>query len=64
MRRLQLGTALLAGLSLSWTTGAFQNYTQADMMRAQLSLMDGRSDDCPPWYVPNAFLSLDIGGGV
>ena len=50
MRRLQLGTAVLAALSLSWTAYGFQNYSSVDMMRAQLALMGDRPDDCPPWY--------------
>jgi hypothetical protein len=49
MRR-HLGTAVLAGLSLAWTTFGYSNYSSIDMMRAQLSLMDDRPDDCPPWY--------------
>jgi hypothetical protein len=48
MRR---GTALVALLSLSWTAQAMHNYSSIDMMRAQMSLMDNRPDDCPPWYV-------------
>jgi ATP-binding cassette subfamily G (WHITE) protein 2 len=49
MRR-HLGTAALAGLSLAWTTYGYSNYSSIDMMRTQLSLMDDRPDDCPPWY--------------
>jgi hypothetical protein len=45
-----LGSLAIAALSLSWTGYAFQNYTQVDMMRAQLALMDDRPDNCPPWY--------------
>lgn len=43
-------TALVAALSLSWTAQALHNYSSIDMMRAQMSLMDNRPDDCPPWY--------------
>jgi hypothetical protein len=49
MRR-HLGAAVLATLSLAWTTYGFNNYTSLDMMRTQLALMDDRPDDCPPWY--------------
>ncbi|KAM3084061.1 FAD-dependent urate hydroxylase [Clarireedia jacksonii] len=49
MRRLHLGTAVLATLSLSWSTCAW-NYSTIDSMRAQLALMDDRPDDCPPCF--------------
>lgn len=38
-----LGASVLSGLA-----SAQKNYTQIDMMRAQLALMDDRPD-CPPW---------------
>ncbi|RDW73358.1 hypothetical protein BP6252_07265 [Coleophoma cylindrospora] len=50
MRRFQLGTAVLATLSLSWTAAAFQNYSSIDMLRAQEALMAGRADECPPCF--------------
>src|SRR3954468_3184635 len=57
MRRLHLGTAVLATLSLSWTTYGYQspnyqtlNHSSVDLLRAQLSLMDDRPDGCPAWY--------------
>lgn len=41
--------ALLVGaLSLASPVAAL-NYSTMDMMRAQLSLMDDRPKDCPPW---------------
>jgi ATP-binding cassette subfamily G (WHITE) protein 2 len=49
MRRL-LGTAVVATLSLAWTSYGYSNYSSIDMMRAQLALMDDRPEDCPPWY--------------
>jgi hypothetical protein len=57
MRRLDLGTAVLAALSLSWTVYGYQtpnyqslNHSSVDLLRAQLSLMDDRPDGCPAWY--------------
>lgn len=49
-RSLLLG-ALVALPSLPAMASAQANYSQADMLRAQLALFDGRSPDCPPWYV-------------
>lgn len=49
-RSLLLG-ALVAFPSLPAMASAWANYTQADMMQAQLALLDGRAADCPPWYV-------------
>ncbi|KAI1291560.1 hypothetical protein F5Y03DRAFT_31871 [Xylaria venustula] len=42
--------AALAALSLSSVVAAQKNYTQVDMMRAQLALMDDRPDNCPPCF--------------
>jgi hypothetical protein len=39
----------VAALSLSGVASAYKNYSSIDMMRAQLSLMDDRPSDCPPW---------------
>ena len=50
-RSLLLG-ALVALPSLPAMASAWATYTQADMMQAQLALLDGRPPDCPPWYVP------------
>jgi hypothetical protein len=46
-----LGLLALGALSLSSTAlvSAQKNYTQEDMLRAQLMLLTGRPDDCPPW---------------
>jgi len=49
-----LKTALALGFLLSSAIApslvmAQTNYTQVDMMRAQLALMGDRSGDCPPW---------------
>ncbi|KAI1329767.1 hypothetical protein F5Y16DRAFT_81260 [Xylariaceae sp. FL0255] len=40
----------LAGLSWSHTVAAQKNYTQVDMLRAQLALLDDRPSDCPPCF--------------
>ncbi|KAI0905656.1 hypothetical protein F4824DRAFT_399407 [Ustulina deusta] len=40
----------LAAISLSCVVAAQTNYTQVDMMRAQLALMDDRPGDCPPCF--------------
>ncbi|KAI1632186.1 hypothetical protein F4809DRAFT_108929 [Biscogniauxia mediterranea] len=45
LRRLALGL-----LSLSCLVAAQKNYTQFDMMRAQLALLDDRPSDCPPCF--------------
>ncbi|KAI1207007.1 uncharacterized protein F4807DRAFT_436661 [Annulohypoxylon truncatum] len=37
-------------LSLSCLVVGQKNYTQIDMMRAQLALLDGRPSDCPPCF--------------
>ncbi|RAL61871.1 hypothetical protein DID88_002934 [Monilinia fructigena] len=50
MKRLQLGTVVLATLSLSWNAYAFTNYSTIDSMKAQLALMGDRPDDCPPCF--------------
>ncbi|KAF7877304.1 hypothetical protein EAF04_000987 [Stromatinia cepivora] len=50
MKRLQLGTVVLATLSLSWNAYAFTNYSTIDSMKAQLALMDDRPDNCPPCF--------------
>lgn len=57
MRRLQLEAVVLATLPLSWAARSYQtpiyhtsNHSSVDLLRAQLSLMDDRPDDCPPWY--------------
>jgi hypothetical protein len=45
-------TLALAALSLTSQlrpASAQKNYTQEDMLRAQLALMTSRADDCPPW---------------
>lgn len=39
----------LGVVSLSCVVAAQKNYTQVDMMRAQLALLDDRPGDCPPW---------------
>ncbi|KAI1502531.1 hypothetical protein F5X99DRAFT_157626 [Biscogniauxia marginata] len=44
-RRLALGA-----LSLSCIAAAQKNYTQVDMLRAQLALLDDRPSDCPPCF--------------
>lgn len=47
-----LRSLALAALSLASQlrqVSAQKNYTQEDMLRAQLALMTGRADDCPPW---------------
>ncbi|KAI1198197.1 hypothetical protein F5X97DRAFT_300192 [Nemania serpens] len=36
--------------SLSCLVAAQRNYTQVDMMRAQMSLLDDRPSDCPPCF--------------
>lgn len=44
--------ALLLAAAAAWgQLSAAYNYSTADMMRAQLALMDDRPKDCPPWYV-------------
>ncbi|KAI2604129.1 uncharacterized protein GGS25DRAFT_449216 [Hypoxylon fragiforme] len=45
-----LGRVALGALSLSCLVTAQQNYTQVDMMRAQLALMGDRPSDCPPCF--------------
>ncbi len=48
---LQVYRALaVAALSFSCVASAYRNYSSIDTMRAQLSLMDDRPKDCPPWY--------------
>ncbi|KAI2622383.1 hypothetical protein GGR54DRAFT_61305 [Hypoxylon sp. NC1633] len=42
--------AALGALSLSCLVVAQRNYTQVDMMRAQLALLDDRPTDCPPCF--------------
>lgn len=50
MSPLGLGRLALGALSLSSSfVSAQKNYTQEDMLRAQLMLLTGRPDDCPPW---------------
>ncbi|KAI4860156.1 hypothetical protein F4820DRAFT_120956 [Hypoxylon rubiginosum] len=45
LRRVALGA-----LSLSCLVLGQKNYTQVDMMRAQLALLDDRPNDCPPCF--------------
>ncbi|KAI1372330.1 hypothetical protein F4677DRAFT_265292 [Hypoxylon crocopeplum] len=45
LRHVALGALSLSGLVSSWG-----NYTQVDMMRAQLALLDDRPSDCPPCF--------------
>ncbi|KAI1179051.1 hypothetical protein F4777DRAFT_535406 [Nemania sp. FL0916] len=40
----------LGAVSLSCVVAAQRNYTQVDMMRAQLALLDDRPTDCPPCF--------------
>ncbi|KAH8682662.1 hypothetical protein BX600DRAFT_376044 [Xylariales sp. PMI_506] len=47
LRNLALGAL---SLSSSWLVAAQKNYTQEDMLRTQLMLMTGRSEDCPPCF--------------
>ncbi|KAK4152533.1 hypothetical protein C8A00DRAFT_16168 [Chaetomidium leptoderma] len=48
---LRLPRALVvAALSLSCVVSAYTNYSSADMMRAQRTLMDDRPKDCPPCF--------------
>ncbi|KAI0473454.1 hypothetical protein GGR56DRAFT_647473 [Xylariaceae sp. FL0804] len=42
--------SILAVLSLASLAAAQQNYTQVDMLRAQLALFDDRPSDCPPCF--------------
>lgn len=55
--------ALVALPSLPAMASALSNYTQADMMQAQLALLDGRSPDCPPWYVPRRRAHFEVATG-
>ena len=55
---LKLPRALaLAALALSCVTSASNNYSSVDMMRAQLTLMEDRPKDCPPWYGAQPLIS-------
>lgn len=49
-RDIALGALSLSSCFVS-TVIAQKNYTQFDMMRAQLALLDDRPSDCPPWLV-------------
>jgi hypothetical protein len=46
--------ALLAGVLIAAPSvvAAYANstFSNVDMLRAQLALMDNRPKDCPPWY--------------
>ncbi|KAI0410028.1 hypothetical protein F4802DRAFT_11111 [Xylaria palmicola] len=42
--------AAIGAVSLSCVVAAQTNYTQVDMMRAQLALLDDRPGDCPPCF--------------
>ena len=35
-------------LSLTWTSNAYRNATQSDLLQTSFSLADGRPDGCPP----------------
>ncbi|KAI1338403.1 hypothetical protein F5Y15DRAFT_128100 [Xylariaceae sp. FL0016] len=50
MLSLSLPSLALATLSLSCLAMAQRNYTQVDMLRAQLALLDDRPGDCPPCF--------------
>ncbi|KAL7620149.1 FAD-dependent urate hydroxylase [Parahypoxylon ruwenzoriense] len=45
-----LWRAALGTLALSSLVAGQRNYTQVDMMRAQLALLDDRPSDCPPCF--------------
>ncbi|KAI0015412.1 hypothetical protein F4780DRAFT_784184 [Xylariomycetidae sp. FL0641] len=47
---LSLRVLALGVLSLSSLAAAQKNYTQVDMLRAQLALLDDRPSDCPPCF--------------
>lgn len=51
----ELFKALVLASSLAQAT-AYINYTAEDMMRTQMTLLSGRADDCPPWYVSQVAL--------
>lgn len=50
MRGMRLTHTAVATLSLTSTTYGLHNYTSLDMMNAQLALMEGRPDNCPPCF--------------
>ncbi|KAI0179033.1 hypothetical protein GGR52DRAFT_534567 [Hypoxylon sp. FL1284] len=50
MSRYSLGRIALGALSLSCLVLGQNNYTQVDMLRAQLALLDDRPSDCPPCF--------------
>lgn len=48
---LRLHRALaVAALSLSCFASAYNNYSSVNVARSQVTLMDDRPKDCPPWY--------------
>lgn len=51
-------------LALVCVASASRNYSASadDVMRAQISLMDVRPKDCPPWYGPRS-LALSVVDG-
>ncbi|KAL3421365.1 ATP-binding subfamily g member 2 [Phlyctema vagabunda] len=46
----QVGSAIIATLSFSWTAHAFQNYSLIDMSRAHTAMLQGRAEECPPCF--------------
>ncbi|OTB02698.1 hypothetical protein M426DRAFT_322454 [Hypoxylon sp. CI-4A] len=45
-----LRRAIIGALAMSSIATAQRNYTQADILRAELSLLEGRPNDCPPCF--------------